>query len=66
MSIAEIITSAWIGVAGLLVTGLKAWIAQNERLTRVETRQESDSARFDQIMMHLQRIEDKLDNKADK
>lgn len=66
MTLADIITSAWLGVIGVLGAGMKAWIAQNERLTRVETRQESDSARFDQIMTHLQRIEDKLDNKADK
>jgi len=66
MTLTDIITSAWLGVIGLFGTGIKAWIAQNERLTRVETRQESDSARFDQIMTHLQRIEDKLDNKADK
>lgn len=62
----DILSSAWLGVVTLLAAGVRTWVAQNERLTRVETRQESDSARFDQIMLHLQRIEDKLDNKADK
>lgn len=60
------IYSAWVGVVALLFAGIGAWMRLAERLTRVETRQESDSARFDQIMDHLQRIEDKLDRKADR
>lgn len=62
----EHFNSAWIGVVGLLVAGISTWIKLIERLTTVETRQKSDSDRFDQIMVHLQRIEDKLDKKADR
>ncbi|CAB4120934.1 hypothetical protein UFOVP4_18 [uncultured Caudovirales phage] len=58
--------SAWVGILGLLLGGFGAWNKLTERMTAVETRQESDKGRFDQIMVHLQRIEDKLDNKADK
>ena len=58
--------SAWVGVVGLLVAGFGAWVKMIERLTSVETRQRMDSERFDQIMSHLTRIEEKLDRKVDK
>lgn len=58
--------SAWIGVIGLFGTGLGVWIKTLQRLTVVETRQKSDDDRFSTIMVHLQRIEDKLDKKADR
>jgi len=58
--------SAWIGVGGLLAMGLGVWTRLLQRLTIVETRQKSDDNRFEQIMQHLQRIEEKLDRKADR
>jgi hypothetical protein len=58
--------SAWTGVIGLLAGGIGVWMRLVQRLTVVETRQKSDGDRFDQIMVHLQRIEDKLDKKADR
>lgn len=58
--------SAWIGVVGLLGGGIGVWMKLVQRLTVVETRQKSDDDRFSQIMVHLQRIEDKLDKKADR
>lgn len=58
--------SAWIGVIGLMGAGIGVWMRLLQRLTVVETRQKSDDDRFAQIMVHLQRIEDKLDKKADR
>lgn len=60
------VVSAWVGIAALFATGLGVWIKTIQRLTVVETRQKSDDDRFAQIMVHLQRIEDKLDKKADR
>lgn len=49
------------------------WVNLNSRLTLLEARlgfgDEKFSAidkKFDEVMMHLRRIEDKLDNKADR
>jgi hypothetical protein len=49
------------------------WVNLNNRLTLMEARlgfgEERFNAidkKFDEVMMHLRRIEDKLDNKADR
>lgn len=60
------IASAWVGIAALLAGGVGVWMRLVQRLTVVETRQKSDSDRFGQIMTHLERIEEKLDRKADR
>jgi hypothetical protein len=58
----------------LFVGGLiTVWVNLNNRLTLMEARlgfgEERFNAidkKFDEVMMHLRRIEDKLDNKADR
>jgi hypothetical protein len=58
----------------LFIGGLiTVWVNLNNRLTLMEARlgfgEERFNAidkKFDEVMMHLRRIEDKLDNKADR
>jgi len=58
----------------LFVGGLiTVWVNLNNRLTLMEARlgfgEERFNAidkKFDEVMLHLRRIEDKLDNKADR
>jgi hypothetical protein len=52
---------------------ITVWVNLNSRLTLLEARlgfgDEKFNAidkKFDEVMMHLRRIEDKLDNKADR
>jgi hypothetical protein len=52
---------------------ITVWVNLNSRLTLMEARlgfgEERFNAidkKFDEVMMHLRRIEDKLDNKADR
>lgn len=59
-----------LGFIGGLIT---VWVNLNNRLTLLEARlgfgDEKFAAidkKFDEVMMHLRRIEDKLDNKADR
>ena len=59
-----------IGFIGGLIT---VWVNLNSRLPLLEARlgfgDEKFNAidkKFDEVMMHLRRIEDKLDNKADR
>ena len=59
-----------LGFIGGLIT---VWVNLNSRLTLLEARlgfgEEKFTAigkQFDEVMMHLRRIEDKLDNKADR
>jgi len=59
-----------IGFIGGLIT---VWVNLNNRITLMEARlgfgEERFNAidkKFDEVMMHLRRIEDKLDNKADR
>lgn len=59
-----------LGFIGGLIT---VWVNLNNRLTLLEARlgfgEEKFQAidkKFDEVMMHLRRIEDKLDNKADR
>ena len=59
-----------IGFIGGLIT---VWVNLNSRLTLLEARlgfgDEKFAAidkKFDEVMTHLRRIEDKLDNKADR
>jgi hypothetical protein len=59
-----------LGFIGGLIT---VWVNLNNRLTLMEARlgfgEERFNAidkKFDEVMMHLRRIEDKLDNKADR
>ena len=59
-----------IGFIGGLIT---IWVNLNSRLTLLEARlgfgDEKFNAidkKFDEVMMHLRRIEDKLDHKADR
>jgi hypothetical protein len=59
-----------IGFIGGLIT---VWVNLNSRLTLLEARlgfgDEKFNAidkKFDEVMMHLRRIVDKLDNKADR
>jgi hypothetical protein len=59
-----------IGFIGGLIT---VWVNLNNRLTLMEARlgfgEERFNAidkKFDEVMIHLRRIEDKLDNKADR
>ena len=59
-----------LGFIGGLIT---VWVNLNSRLTLLEARlgfgDEKFNAidkKFDEVMMHLRRIEDKLDNKADR
>jgi len=56
-------------VGGLITV----WVNLNSRLTLLEARLgfgderfASIDKKFDEVMMHLRRIEDKLDNKADR
>ena len=59
-----------IGFIGGLIT---VWVNLNSRLTLLEARLDfggekfnAIDKKFDEVMMHLRRIEDKLDNKADR
>jgi hypothetical protein len=59
-----------LGFVGGLIT---VWVNLNNRLTLMEARLGFGEERFnvidkkfDEVMMHLRRIEDKLDNKADR
>jgi uncharacterized coiled-coil protein SlyX len=59
-----------IGFIGGLIT---IWVNLNSRLTLLEARLgfgdekfNTIDERFKEVMMHLRRIEDKLDNKADR
>ena len=59
-----------VGFIGGLIT---VWVNLNSRLTLMEARlgfgEERFNAidkKFDEVMTHLRRIEDKLDNKADR
>lgn len=59
-----------LGFIGGLIT---VWVNLNNRLTLLEARlgfgEEKFQAidkKFDEVMMHLRRIEDKLDSKADR
>jgi hypothetical protein len=59
-----------LGFIGGLIT---VWVNLNNRLTLMEARLGFGEERFnvidkkfDEVMMHLRRIEDKLDNKADR
>jgi hypothetical protein len=59
-----------IGFIGGLIT---VWVNLNSRLTLLEARLgfgdekfTGMDKKFDEVMMHLRRIEDKLDNKADR
>jgi hypothetical protein len=59
-----------VGFIGALIT---VWVNLNNRLTLLEARlgfgDEKFNAidkKFDEVMIHLRRIEDKLDNKADR
>lgn len=68
MDINTIITV--IGFIGGLIT---VWVNLNSRLTLLEARLgfgdekfTGMDKKFDEVMMHLRRIEDKLDNKADR
>jgi hypothetical protein len=59
-----------LGFIGGLIT---VWVNLNNRLTLLEARLDfggekftAIDKKFDEVMMHLRRIEDKLDNKADR
>ena len=59
-----------VGFIGAIIT---VWVNLNSRLTLMEARLGFGDERFntidkkfDEVMMHLRRIEDKLDNKADR
>ena len=59
-----------VGFIGAIIT---VWVNLNSRLTLMEARlgfgEERFNAidkKFDEVMTHLRRIEDKLDNKADR
>jgi hypothetical protein len=59
-----------VGFIGGLIT---VWVNLNNRLTLLEARLDfgvekfnAIDKKFDEVMMHLRRIEDKLDNKADR
>jgi hypothetical protein len=59
-----------IGFIGGLIT---VWVNLNSRLTLLEARLgfgderfQAIDKKFDEVMTHLRRIEDKLDNKADR
>lgn len=60
----------FVGFIGAIIT---VWVNLNSRLTLMEARLGFGDERFntidkkfDEVMMHLRRIEDKLDNKADR
>jgi len=59
-----------VGFIGAIIT---VWVNLNSRLTLMEARLGFGDERFniidkkfDEVMIHLRRIEDKLDNKADR
>ena len=59
-----------LGFIGGLIT---VWVNLNNRLTLLEARLDfggekftAIDKKFDEVMIHLRRIEDKLDNKADR
>ena len=63
------VVTVLVFVGGLITV----WVNLNNRLTLMEARlgfgEERFNAidkKFDEVMMHLRRIEDKLDNKADR
>lgn len=58
---------------GLLGSVIGVWVQLNKNIAIIETKlsygDDKFSAidkKFDEVMMHLRRIEDKLDNKADR
>lgn len=60
-------------VIGFIAGLIGVWVSLNNRLTLIEARigfgDEKFGAidkKFEEVMMHLRRIEDKLDNKADR
>lgn len=60
-------------VIGFIAGLIGVWVNLNNRLTLMEARIGFGDERFtlidkkfDEVMMHLRRIEDKLDNKADR
>jgi len=60
-------------VLGFIGGLIGVWVSLNTRLTLLEARIEfgdekfgSIDKKFDEVMTHLRRIEDKLDNKADR
>lgn len=66
-----------VATASLLGSVIAVWVQLNGRLVKVETENRHAKERidhhghhsdkqFDAIMMHLRRIEDKLDGKADR
>lgn len=62
-----------VTVLGFIGALIGVWVSLNNRLTLLEARlgfgEEKFQAidkKFDEVMMHLRRIEDKLDNKADR
>jgi hypothetical protein len=63
------VTTVLAFIGGLITV----WVNLNNRLTLMEARLGFGEERFnvidkkfDEVMMHLRRIEDKLDNKADR
>lgn len=69
----EIDTSTIITVISFIGGLITVWVNLNNRLTLMEARLGFGEERFnvidkkfDEVMMHLRRIEDKLDNKADR
>ena len=60
-------------IIGFLAALIGVWVNLNNRLTLMEARIGFGDERFtlidkkfDEVMIHLRRIEDKLDNKADR
>jgi hypothetical protein len=52
-------------IAGVFAI-IGVWTQLSNRLAILETKLEYGDEKFGEIMMHLRRIEDKLDNKADR
>ncbi len=52
-------------IAGIFAI-IGVWTQLSNRLAILETKLEYGDEKFGEIMMHLRRIEDKLDNKADR
>ena len=60
-------------VIGFIAGLIGVWVSLNNRLTLIEARIGFGDEKFalidkkfEEVMMHLRRIEDKLDNKADR
>ena len=58
---------------GLLGSVIGVWVQLNKNIAIIETKLSygddkfaAIDKKFDEVMMHLRRIEDKLDNKADR